>query len=172
MHLTRLLIASALAVAALMSPTAQATAAPDAGAPERTAVAGHSSPDAALDDLISANPGARKISKNTVKLANGVEASVSSSAIACPTYNLCIYDDYGYKGYWIKFYKCGFVNIGFMGWSDRIRSYVNNQTRGTVSIFMDWRGDLNRWIEVERSQATESIPVERGARWADGLWVC
>jgi hypothetical protein len=82
-----------------------------------------------VDDMVVANPGARQISANAVRLANGVEAS-AVSASACPYYYLCIYDGTFRSGYQWNFYYCGFVNIGNFGWSDRINSYVNNQTIG------------------------------------------
>ena len=68
------------------------------------------------------------------------------------------------------FYDCGLVNIGDLGWSDKIRSYVNAQSRGTVSIFMNWTGST--WQELRRSTAKEAYDRAPFVNATDGIWVC
>lgn len=125
-----------------------------------------------VDQMIAANPGARQIDADTVRLANGVEATAVPAAASCRNGYLCIFDAHNFSvsaRRW-DFVHCGFVNIGASGWSDRIRSYLNYQSRGTVSIFMNWTG--SSWEEVERSTARHEKPYVDGAYNADGIWVC
>lgn len=160
--LSTLVVATLLSVGMMSSP---AQAAPAASGQAATV-------QAMLDDLVAANPGAEKISDNTVRLANGVEATAKApdAAPSCPYTYLCIYDLPNFRGYHLDFYKCGFVNIGTLGWSDRIQSYENDQTPGTVSIFMNWNG--SNWEELSRSTAYGASAIVGNAHWTDGLWVC
>ncbi|TWP48482.1 hypothetical protein FKR81_28245 [Lentzea tibetensis] len=139
------------------------------GAPAQAAPLPDSTVKAMVEEMIDANPGARQINTNTVRLANGVEASAVPASI-CPYYRLCIYDGEYRSGQQWNFLKCGFVNIGASGWSDRIRSFSNNQTPGTVAIFMNWTG--SQWQELHRSTAYERQDTVGSVHWTDGLWVC
>jgi hypothetical protein len=151
------------AIGALVIALFVVSAAPAQAAPDATV-------EAMLAEVTAANPGAQRISADTVRLANGVEAS-AVIASPCPYYRLCIYDGPFRSGYQLNFLKCGFVNIGKdFGWSDRIRSFSNNQTPGTVSIFMNWSGST--WQELYRSTAYERQDTVGNVYWTDGLWVC
>lgn len=165
MKIRRTLSATGIAVAALaMTITPPASAVNQDDRPPTA--------DMSLNDLAAANPGAKRLSADTIELANGVQVTARPAGYVCGPGHLCIYDWYNGQGKPWDFYKCGFVNIGASGWSDRIKSYHNNQTNHAVSIFMDWRPSAGGWVEVERSAAPEYISHERGAGIADGLWVC
>lgn len=147
---------------ALTVVAAQSQAAPAAEEVTQAMVAG----------LTAANPGAHAVSANTVRLANGVTATATPASL-CPYYDLCIYDGQYRSGYQWNFFNCGFVNIGAHqpdSWSDRIQSFSNNQTPGTVSIFMNWNG--SSWDELYRSTAYERQDTVGSVHWTDGLWVC
>ncbi|SER58828.1 Peptidase inhibitor family I36 [Lentzea xinjiangensis] len=124
-----------------------------------------------LDRLIAANPGAQQTSANSVRLANGVEAVIREAG-PCTGGWLCLYDSHNFSvsGRQLDLQNCGFVNIGDMGWSDKVRSYRNYKPQGTVSIFMNWTG--SSWQEVERSTAVQEKPYVDDAYNADGVWVC
>ncbi|WP_186763215.1 peptidase inhibitor family I36 protein [Lentzea tibetensis] len=122
-----------------------------------------------LDEVTTANPGARQIDADTVRLANGVEVTASAPT-PCLYKHLCIFDGVNLTGRQWSFYNCGFVNIGGAGWSDRIQSFDNNQTLGTVSIFMNWSG--SNWQELYRSRAREVQMSVNIVHWTDGIWVC
>ena len=166
----RLFAAAAMALVAVISFSGTASA--ETQAPPTAEWTVDSWSDAALDSLVSANPGAKRVSEDTVIFADGGGAKAAPAAGSCLYRYLCIFNQLGYNGGKIMFWKCEFRNFGaeFPGWSDRVRSYMNHQSGGAVSIFYDWTG--GRWVEVERSRAIEDIPVERGAGRADGVQVC
>lgn len=107
--------------------------------------------EAGVDGLIAVNPGAVQVSPNTVRLVNGVEATLTKSAPrpaagsgslspqgrGCEYLHTCIWSQADYE--W-SFYHCGFVNIGLSGWSDQLRESENNQTKGTGTVFYNWTG--------------------------------
>ncbi|WP_018252664.1 peptidase inhibitor family I36 protein [Salinispora mooreana] len=71
----------------------------------------------------------------------------------CAFYYLCLYADANQWGYKIRFYDCKFVDLGTINfplggkWNDKMTSYINNQTRGTVSHFYNWDG-TSQWIKL------------------------
>jgi hypothetical protein len=127
-----------------------------------------------LDSLKTANPGSAQVSASTIRLSNGVEVTAlpaSPRAGTCTYLYLCLWDSVGFYGNELKFFNCGFVNIGTeFGWSDRIKSFINDQSRGTVSIFMNWTGSY--WQELHRSVAWSSSPLPGKTAPTDGIWVC
>ncbi len=149
--------------------TAALPLAPAAAVPSGPAAAQARTVESMVGAMVRANPGARQVSADTVRLANGVEATASVRSV-CRYGYLCIHDASNGGGAHWDFYKCGFVNIGNSGWGDRIRSYKNNQTLGTQSIFMNWTG--SQWQAVEYSTAYDYQPRAAGASFADGIWVC
>lgn len=184
MHLRSALsftVAAAAAVAFGVSTVSPASAAqPEAGS---TAAA----IDSGVDAMIAGNPGAVKVSASKVRLANGVEATLSKvtpprvgaarSSIPqadfgpdCEYLHTCIYDINGYE--W-SFYHCGFVNIGLSGWSDRMVENENNQTRGTWTMFYNWSGSSWDWVGGDQAYTdTGYIPENYGERSTDGVDVC
>jgi len=139
--------------------------------------------DQILAGLIEANPGAQRVDSTTVKLANGVIAQVSTNtnsrnSLAGGAYRdcgygwLCMYDTTYYQGSRLKFYNCGFVNIGSAyGWSDRFRSLINNQTTGTWSEFYNWNG--SSWEYLASSKAFDANPSVWSGLWqTDAVRVC
>ncbi|WP_158688008.1 MULTISPECIES: hypothetical protein [Actinomycetes] len=165
-HAIRKTLTSAAAVALLplALPPGTANAAERSGDTARAT-------RAAVDGLVAANPGAHITGVNTVQLANGVIATFAPNGGPCPWENLCIYDQPGTQGIQWNFYRCGFVNIGLSGWSDRIRSFINNQTSGTVAEFSNWNG--RSWDVVGQSTAFEiQDPADPGIQTTDGLNPC
>ncbi|OJF14769.1 hypothetical protein [Couchioplanes caeruleus] len=78
----------------------------------------------------------------------------------CSYEYLCLFDYAHFGGLLTRLYRCDFVNLGDYGLNDRLESYDNSQTTGTVARFYNWEGrwvykfgstaphtdyDLNRW---------------------------
>lgn len=166
---SRVVAAAALALLAVISFSSAASA--DVQPPTTSNWTVDAWSDGALDSMVAANPGARRISQDTVIFADGGGVKAAPAAGTCLYRYLCVWKGLGYNGSKLMFWKCEFRNFGaeYPGWSDAIRSYQNHQSGGAVSVFYDWQG---RWIEVERTRAIEDIPVERGAGRADGVQVC
>jgi hypothetical protein len=102
--------------------------------------------------------------------ATAAPATASAAEQECRGGYLCLYSGIGYTGeVWVES-RCGFKNIGLSGWSDRVRSYRNLQTTGTVSIFMQWNGST--WDELGRSTASEEVYDATSVYATDGVWVC
>ncbi|ROP37512.1 peptidase inhibitor family I36 protein [Saccharothrix texasensis] len=102
--------------------------------------------------------------------ATAAPATASADPQECRGGYLCLYSGIGYTGHlWMKS-RCGFYNIGLEGWSDRVRSYRNLQSTGTVSIFMQWDGAT--WVELGRSTASEEVYDATSIYATDGVWVC
>lgn len=103
-------------------------------------------PSATLNDdgSIQVAPGFRLYPPKTDPAGNVV---LAGSRADCPYYNLCVWIDAVYQGWRADFYYCGFYGLGQRIWpgsgwpgkslSNSISSLVNNQTRGTVSVFWD-----------------------------------
>lgn len=91
----------------------------------------------------------------------------------CDYLYLCIWDGFNYNGNKLAFKACGFVNIGNMGWSDRLRSFKNNQSQHALSVFSNFNPVFPRWETLDSSRAPESIPVVNfPLRTTDGIHVC
>ncbi|HET6708114.1 peptidase inhibitor family I36 protein [Amycolatopsis sp.] len=106
--------------------------------------------------------------------ASFVAAPATASADAnCPYLYLCIWDGFNYNGEKKQFIRCGWENIGAMGWSDRIKSFKNNQSPGATTVFNNWNATTGRWEVLDRSRAPEFIPVVNfPIRTTDGIHVC
>src|SRR5947208_2894850 len=76
--------------------------------------------------------------------ASGSSRTADGAQAQCTRGLLCIWDGFSYTGNELALYYCRFENIGNLGWSDKLRSYINNQTPGTVAKFYNWNG--SRWI--------------------------
>lgn len=127
---------------------------------------------ASVAGLIAANPGARETRSGTVQLANGVVVAVSPAGGPCPYLSLCIYDQPNTNGIQWNLFNCGFVNIGLSGWSDRIRSFINNQTTGAKTIFWDWTGPETGWAQLDQSVALDIGNTVNRVGLTDGITVC
>ncbi|MEV8022383.1 hypothetical protein AB0O76_40025 [Streptomyces sp. NPDC086554] len=72
------------------------------------------------------------------------------------------------------FYKCGFRNLGKVGWSDRLTSFKNYQTPGTNSRFYNWRSG-GGWHQLFGSTAKHKVGDLDGTGYnnmVDGVHVC
>ncbi|MHC3475224.1 peptidase inhibitor family I36 protein [Streptomyces sp. 7R007] len=175
MPITKTLTAGA---AALIAATALVLCGTPAQADDAHAVDTHL--PAELDALMRANPGAKQLDDRTIELRNGVIArltpvSESSPAAWPPSCDygwLCLFSGIQGGGDRLNLYRCGFVNIGSQyGWSDKLRSYVNNQTPGTRSSFYNWTG--SQWEWLGDSVAKDQSPNVPTRLWyTDAITVC
>ena len=100
----------------------------------------------------------------------GVPATASADS-SCPSGWLCIWDGFNYNGHKQRFYKCEFVNIGSLGWSDLLRSFKNPQTGHAVARFYNWNG--SGWEFLDSSVSPEYIPVVNfPLRTTDAIQIC
>lgn len=89
----------------------------------------------------------------------------------CPYLWICIWDGFNYNNHKHSWTVCTFVNIGSLGWSDRLRAFKNNQSPGTVTTFYNWNG--RSWEYLDRSVAPEFIPVVNfPLRTTDAIQIC
>ncbi|GII52656.1 hypothetical protein Pth03_10450 [Planotetraspora thailandica] len=115
-----------------------------------------------VDKVLSLNPKAVKISPTEVKIADGMvlmlprtQAEARALAASCAYYYLCTWEHSNGGGNGIRFYTCGWYDLGgyrypdgaWVGtgasgakWNDRISSMTNNQTTGTRANFYNWEG--------------------------------
>ena len=104
--------------------------------------------------------------------ASAAPYGTNDARAGCGYGYLCIWDGFSHTGNVLRFFNCEFVNIGSKyGWSDKLRSYVNNQTPGTVAKFYNWDGQ--KWVLLGSSRAYESIPIVNfSLRTTDAIQVC
>jgi len=81
--------------------------------------------------------------------------SGSASRAICGYKYLCLFDGPNYTGLMRELYACSLVNLGNYGQHDRLDSYYNNQTNGTVARFYNWEG---HWALKFTSTAPHSDP--------------
>jgi hypothetical protein len=168
-----LLTAAAGASIAVVAATGEAAAAQNAGsrnATTTTTFAVRSRP--MVQAMLTANPGARRVDATTVQLANGVVAKAIPDSSGCQYKYLCIFPETSYNGPGWALYNCGFVNVGLSGWSNRLRSFMNEQTEGTVSIFYDWNASAKIWVELGASSSYDAQPAPTWLYSTDGIHVC
>ncbi|GAB3845800.1 hypothetical protein GCM10029963_24670 [Micromonospora andamanensis] len=165
----------AMAVALVIAPTAASSAPSGQASPQA---------DADIEALIKANPGAKRIGDNRIRLENGVIAETvycaedttskqgTQGCGECAYGWLCLWDSTYYNGSSLRLYHCGFVNIGSVhGWNDRIRSYRNNQTPGTTTLFFDVTG--GDWWHSYTSWAPDNQPLAPvQVYYVNGITVC
>ena len=119
--------------------------------------------------ITAAYPGAERLSSNAVRLPGGVEVAVTIAG-ACNLGYLCLYSQRSLQGEQLSLTRCGFTDIGRLWGNDKTRSYINNQTRGTRSVFYNW---LNPgWGPVWTSVAYDSNSSGGGYEIAEGVAVC
>lgn len=92
-------------------------------------------------DLLLTLPGQKRVRNLTTAAKSGTPVQVTSGSpvFGCPYFELCAFQRQGYTGDMISAYQCGVdVYIPWIGpalggpWG----SWVNNQTLGTVGIFL------------------------------------
>ncbi|OLZ42826.1 hypothetical protein BS329_41500 [Amycolatopsis coloradensis] len=97
--------------------------------------------------------------------------STANADASCPYLRLCIWDGFNYNGAKEYLFECKLINIGEFGWSDRTKSFKNNQSPGTVATFFNWDGQ--KWVYLDRSVAPGFIPVVNfPIRTTDAIQVC
>ncbi|WP_141723174.1 peptidase inhibitor family I36 protein [Micromonospora matsumotoense] len=80
------------------------------------------------------------------KPAESRDVAPLATYYGCEYLYLCMFADSGFSGYRIRFYDCIFVDLGGVNyplggkWNDRVTSYVNNQSPGTVGRAYNWNG--------------------------------
>ncbi|GAA4975040.1 hypothetical protein GCM10025331_81830 [Actinoplanes utahensis] len=155
--------ALAVAAAVVVAPAQVATAAPAAfaeqaraaGLDQREARQLQSQVDQVLAEM---KVGGRQISANEVLSNDGLVKVVvpvpgeeraralsgSAGRAVCTYEYLCLFDGPNYTGLMRELYACSMVNLGNYGQHDRLESYYNNQTIGTVANFYNWTGSWGR----------------------------
>jgi hypothetical protein len=97
-------------------------------------------------------------------------AQAAPAARNCPGGYLCVYDGPNLTGDQLIVRRCGFTDLG-AAWSDRIRSYDNNQTPGTPATFM--KRTASGWVPVYRSVARDiKNDAPEAVRTSDGILLC
>jgi hypothetical protein len=154
----------------------------------RTPLLAHS--NVTLQSLLKWYPGSTAVSSDTIKIAPGILLSLPleshGSSLApsggtisgCSYEYLCLYSNINFGGYRLSFFDCVFENLGDIGfpgggrWNDKMSSWINNQTPGTVSTFSNWDG-VSAFIFVADSQAfSENSWVGWYNDIVDGVQVC
>lgn len=165
---------------AVVSAAPAASAAPQ-HSPASTSQAGTAA-SAELIDMANRMPGARWISADTVELQPGVQLSDASddasSAASCRYLYICLFSGTDHTGYRLDLTVCGGVfnlgNVAYPGggyWNDKVSSFINNQSAGTVTRFYNWDG-VSRWVYLYSStayQARLTVPYDN---IMDGIDVC
>ena len=100
----------------------------------------------------------------------------------CAYQYLCLYQHASYQGYKIRFYTCAFMDLGKISfptggyWNDKMTSFINNQTNGTVSHFYNWNGSTSNWDKKFSNEAfwfDPNVGPSYGANdIIDGVRVC
>jgi hypothetical protein len=122
---------------------------------------------------------ARQVSYNTIRTEDG-STSVTLTApgqardSSCRSGRLCLWAGDNYDHAKIVFWRCGFRNLGDVGWSDRLTSFKNYQTTGTRAKFYNWRSG-GGWQLLFGSTARHSVPDLQGTGYnnmVDAVRVC
>jgi hypothetical protein len=115
----------------------------------------------------------------------------------CPYEDLCVWDNAWYTsaaGYRLAFYYCqqpgdSPINLGYYHfpdftywghyvagqmWNDRISSFNNYQTDGTVSHFYNWQGYWQRTLDSVAPDEMADLQTDTNGLndTFDGIWVC
>ncbi|HEX6469748.1 MAG TPA: hypothetical protein VF069_11685 [Streptosporangiaceae bacterium] len=140
---------------ALASTATSGVAQSAVSAPDRTA---KNITERQVSGLLKYNPGAKRISTDSVQLAKGVVVTVQPRTASLVSVSLCsfrhgdsvgwlcMYQNSNWGGYNLDLYKCGNVNLAnyHMGdgrpWNDQISSIDNDQTSGVQSRFYNYKG--------------------------------
>ncbi|MEU1854271.1 peptidase inhibitor family I36 protein [Streptomyces sp. NPDC019990] len=137
---------------------------------------------AQLQDRVDAQLADIKVPAEQVRY-NEIRAKDGSASITMPvpgvapdtscSYEyLCLWDGANWTGTKLSFSVCAFRDLSDYGFSDRLTSYKNNQTSGTVSKFYNWEG---RWVYKFGSTAYHTEDSLANTPWnnmIDGVNVC
>jgi hypothetical protein len=137
---------------------------------------------AELIDVVQRTPGARWIDADTLELQPGVQLSRvtgdASPAASCRYLYICLFSGTYHTGYRLDLTVCGGVfnlgNVAYPGggyWNDKMSSFINNQSTGTVTRFYNWDG-VSRWVYLYSSTAYEAPPTVPYDNIVDGIDVC
>ncbi|MGW6415023.1 hypothetical protein [Streptomyces sp. NPDC055055] len=91
---------------------------------------------------------------------------------SCTYEYLCLWDGANWTGTKLSFTVCAFRNMSDYGFVDRLTSYKNNQTTGTISQFYNWEGT---WVYKFGSRAYHTEDSLANTPWnnmIDGIQVC
>ncbi|MGW4440894.1 peptidase inhibitor family I36 protein [Streptomyces sp. NPDC004596] len=91
---------------------------------------------------------------------------------SCSYEYLCLWDGANWTGTKLSFTVCAFRDLSDYGFNDRLTSYKNNQTTGTVSKFYNWEGS---WVYKLGSTAYHTEDSLANTPWnnmIDGVRVC
>ncbi|WP_406389952.1 peptidase inhibitor family I36 protein [Streptomyces sp. NBC_00887] len=97
----------------------------------------------------------------------GVAADTS-----CSYEYLCLWDGANWTGTKLSFAVCTFRNLSDYGFSDRLTSYKNNQTTGTVSQFYNWEGSWAYKFGSTAYHTEDSLANTPWNNMIDGVNVC
>ncbi|MFI7075566.1 peptidase inhibitor family I36 protein [Micromonospora sediminicola] len=109
-------------------------------------------------------------------------AAAGGTYLDCAYEYLCLYQNASYGGYKIRFYTCAFMDLGKISfptggyWNDKMTSFINNQTPGTLSHFYNWNGSTANWDKKFTNEAfwfDPNVGPSYGANdIIDGVRVC
>ncbi|MFI8293730.1 hypothetical protein EAO71_02905 [Streptomyces sp. ms191] len=120
---------------------------------------------------------AEQVRYNEIRAKDG-SASITMSVpgvaadTSCSYEYLCLWDGANWTGTKLSFYVCAFRNLSDYGFNDRLTSYKNNQTSGTVASFYNWE---SRWVYKFGSTAYHTEDSLANTPWnnmIDGIQVC
>jgi hypothetical protein len=127
MLLSRRLWASAAVMAAVMLVSIPGVASAEPGRTQRE-----------ISVYLAAHPDGKQISPNEVSFNGGSFVIVFNrppgEGSGCPSGWFCFYDRLNFGGQLGKLSSCGWQDLGYYGWADRIQSVYNAQSYGTVTF--------------------------------------
>lgn len=96
-----------------------------------------------------------------------------AQAASCSSGYLCLFNGEGFTGRKLSYRDCAFVDIGQVWGNDKIRSVINNQSKGRLTEFFNWHARQSRFVYVGHSFAkAEHRTVSAGVASAEGVQVC
>ncbi|KAB1919761.1 hypothetical protein F8280_24820 [Micromonospora noduli] len=111
----------------------------------------------------------------TVEFAAAADGPVLAG---CSYKYSCLYSDNNYAGYRLSFTTCAFRDLSRYAyptgglWNDKVSSWSNNQTTGTLSWYYNYEGN-GRWLQFLNSKAPYAAGQITGYNnMMDGIQVC
>ena len=104
------------------------------------------------------------------KRARTLDEPIGTQGAGCEHGEVCLYEDAGWKGRQLTFYKCEFEKLRWYNFTNQTSSWINDQTKGTRSTLYYWDGKKVRHMTSLVAKSWES-QVDDNDR-ADFVRVC
>ncbi|NEB91951.1 peptidase inhibitor family I36 protein [Streptomyces bauhiniae] len=120
---------------------------------------------------------AEQVKYNEIRTKDGT-ASITMSApgvaadTGCSYEYLCLWDGANWTGSKLSFSACTFVDLSSYGFNDRLTSYKNNQTSGTIANFYNWEGAWKYKFGSRAYHTEDSLANTPWNNLIDGVQVC